>query len=113
MLHKDLNQSQNHVVSTWVVADAAARLALTPLSGDVGKVCWQQSDDSLWILKNHSPAAWVELGSSVKPLYDFFNKGSVSGAVTLSLTDGNMQRVTCTAATTLSISNWPAAPKVG
>lgn len=111
--HRSLTPEQNHVISSWEVADQAARLAITPLSTDAGKLCWQKSNDSMWVLKNHSPVTWVEVGGAVTPTYTFNNKGSSSGNVIINLADGNMQSFQPTASVTLSITGWPAAGKMG
>jgi hypothetical protein len=62
-LHKDLTAANNHVVSAFTYADATARGAATVTVSDVGKVAWQQDDDSFWVLKDDSPLTWVALGS--------------------------------------------------
>lgn len=58
-LHQKLGAGFIHPVSNWVVADATARLALVPVAGDAGKVAWQQSDNTLWLLTNHVGPVWV------------------------------------------------------
>lgn len=47
-----------HAPHTWRVADAAARQALVPAAGDEGKYCWQQDDNSEWLLVSAGPAVW-------------------------------------------------------
>ena len=47
----------------FTCADEAERLAATGLTaGEVGFVCWQQDDDSFWMLKSVGPAVWVPFG---------------------------------------------------
>jgi hypothetical protein len=58
--HKDILVGQMHAVANWVYADAAARTAATGfIAADVGKLAWQQSDDTLWMLKATTPT-WVQ-----------------------------------------------------
>lgn len=68
MLHKNIVASDRHGVHSFAYANAATRLAATGLTtADVGKVAWQQSDDSFWVLKDDSPLTWVTLGASGTP----------------------------------------------
>ena len=50
-----------HIIHSWDVADAAARLALSVASTDVGKVARQLSDNTFWILTDHTGPTWVEI----------------------------------------------------
>lgn len=66
-LHSEIVPDSIHVIHNWTYADATARTAATGFSvGDVGKIAWQQDDDSLWILTDDSPITWVAVsfGSS-------------------------------------------------
>lgn len=108
--HKDLAGSNNHVIHTWEASDATARLALAVTSVDVGKICWQKDDDSLYILKSHSPVTWKSVRNEA-PIYAFNNKGSISGTATIDLQDGAIQRITCTSAVALTVNGWNPAGK--
>lgn len=63
--HPTLGGQYNHAVHRWTAADEAARLALTDLvETDLGKVCWQQNDNSLWLLAAVSPeVVWTAIGA--------------------------------------------------
>lgn len=61
--HKDIGTTQIHAPHNWRAANAAARLALSVVAGDVGKYCWQQDDNTEWMLLNHSPMTWQERGA--------------------------------------------------
>lgn len=50
-LHATANQ---HAIHRWAPADQAARFALVVVSGDRGKVAWQLSDNTFWILRDHT-----------------------------------------------------------
>jgi len=54
---------QRHAVHDWEVADSAALAALVPTSDDIGKIAWQQDDDSFHFLSDDSPVTWVGLGT--------------------------------------------------
>lgn len=63
-LHNGLTGSDLHVVNAFTYADEAARNAASGFtSADLGKVAWQQSDDSFYALTGVSPAAWTLLSS--------------------------------------------------
>lgn len=62
MLHKNAPLGDVHIVHNWAVADAVARAALSVVTADIGKVCWQQNNDSFWFLKNTTPT-WVSMGT--------------------------------------------------
>lgn len=54
-----------HVVHSWEVANAAARIALAVGGLDAGKVCRQLDDDSYWLLRSTSSGAvWLQIGST-------------------------------------------------
>ena len=63
------NATTVHRVYNWGFTDSTAREAFTgytsPVAGDIGKVAVQYSDNTLWLLTNHSPLAWKAAGSSV------------------------------------------------
>ena len=48
-----------------VYVDETARLAAGPFtSADVGRVAWQQSDDTFWLLDDNSPITWTEVSGA-------------------------------------------------
>jgi hypothetical protein len=60
--HADLTGSSIHTPFAWTYADATARGAAAGfVAGDVGKVAWQQDDDSLWVLTDDSPVTWAQM----------------------------------------------------
>ena len=59
MLHKDATAGDIHVIHQWEPADATARAALVVVADDVGKIAWQQDNDSFWVLVADSPMAWA------------------------------------------------------
>lgn len=65
--HVDAPAGEIHVWANWEVADSTARLALTVAAGDVGKVAWQQDDDSFWLLTDDSPMTWVQVAGATPP----------------------------------------------
>lgn len=59
--HKDQGPAEGiHALHTWDVANAAARLALTVVAADVGKVAHQLSDNTFWLLTTSAPT-WVDI----------------------------------------------------
>jgi hypothetical protein len=53
-----------HSVVSFIYANATARQSGTFAAYDVGKIAWQQSNNTYWILSNHSPMTWHELSNS-------------------------------------------------
>jgi hypothetical protein len=50
-LHATANQ---HALHRWAPADQATRFALVVVAGDRGKMAWQLSDNTFWILRDHA-----------------------------------------------------------
>lgn len=78
MLHKNIAPEDNHAVYTWAVADEAARLALSVTSTDVGKLAWQQDDDSFWVLTSATPT-WVGMQgilTETDPIFNAWDKST-------------------------------------
>ena len=62
-LHKDLEIAEIHRAQSLEYANAAARTGATGLTADdVGRVAHQTDNDSFWLLTDHSPVTWLELG---------------------------------------------------
>lgn len=62
--HKDLNGPNVHSVIWKEFNDAASRISEAGLSAaDIGKLAWQKSDDTFWVLKNHVGPAWSATGA--------------------------------------------------
>lgn len=61
-LHEDATGI--HTVANWTPADSTALAAIVPVSGDDGKVAWQQDTDQLWLLTDYSVPTWVEIGAA-------------------------------------------------
>lgn len=70
MLHSNATVGNIHPAHNWAVADATARSALVPVLADVGKLCWQQNDGSLWILSDDSPVTWMQVGGVATTPYE-------------------------------------------
>jgi len=63
MRHRDL--TLNHVIENWTFPDQAAREALVgALPEDIGKIAFQEDDNSYWRLLNDDPLTWVAVGAS-------------------------------------------------
>ena len=60
MEHEVIPAGEIHAPHNWVVADETARLALVPTESDLGKYCWQRSDETEWFLIGHSPSVWKQ-----------------------------------------------------
>ena len=66
MFHDEAALGDVHKVCNWEYDNQTAREAATGLvSEDIGKLAWQTDNDTVWILKNHSPLTWTLLGNSV------------------------------------------------
>jgi hypothetical protein len=57
-----MTTANNHQVHAFSYATATTREAATGLvAADVGKLALQQSDNSYWVLQNHSSVTWCQL----------------------------------------------------
>lgn len=55
----------NHIIENWTFVDQTEREALSDaLPEDIGKVAFQESDNTYWRLTNDSPLTWVAIGAS-------------------------------------------------
>jgi hypothetical protein len=64
--HCELTGNDIHVINTWTYANSAAREAATGFTADdVYKVAVQEDDYSIWVLVDHSPITWQQLGGMV------------------------------------------------
>lgn len=62
--HADSTLTNVHMPFAWEYANASARTATGSFaSGDVGKLSWQQDDNTVWILTTTTPT-WAQIGSS-------------------------------------------------
>lgn len=67
-LHKNVPPGDVHVVYAWAFANATVRASFTgAASGEIGKVAWQQDDDTFWVLVGNNPMRWTELTNSMTP----------------------------------------------
>jgi len=58
-LHKNITESDNHIVISGTFADETARLAFSPVATDVGRAYQQTSpNNDIYVLLNHSPTTW-------------------------------------------------------
>jgi hypothetical protein len=66
--HGDLKGSNTHTPIRWVVADSAARVALSVAAKDTMKCALQLSDTTLWILLDSASAEWGNLSATKSTL---------------------------------------------
>ena len=97
MLHKDVVAGDSHVIQQWEVADATARLALSVVATDVGKICLQLDTMAFYALSDNSPMAWVPLIALTVDAVNRYTKNQSVSVV--SLTSGT------NVATDASLSN--------
>lgn len=64
--HSTLTGASIHVLHAFTYADAAARAAASLTETDVGKVARQTDTGAFYVLKNHSPLTWQELGGGAQ-----------------------------------------------
>lgn len=55
-----------HRAANWTPADATALAAISPVSGDDGKIAWQQDNDTLWMLVDYTGATWVRIEQVIR-----------------------------------------------
>lgn len=61
--HKNLTGNDLHAINAWSYADASTILGASGFSAeDLGKIAWQQDNNTFWVLINHSPITWQALG---------------------------------------------------
>lgn len=61
-LHKSLIESENHIpFGLGPYADNIARVSATVTSSDIGKIAWQQDDNTVWLLVDNSPLTWKQI----------------------------------------------------
>jgi hypothetical protein len=64
MFHKNLGLGDQHIPYNWAYDDESARTGATGLViGDIGKLCRQLDDNSVWMLTNYSPTTWVNVST--------------------------------------------------
>lgn len=64
-LHKNIGTTNNHIITSFEYANAAARTGATGLtSADIDKVAKQLDNNSYWALVDESPVTWIEFTSS-------------------------------------------------
>ena len=94
-LHKNALVGDIHIVNQWVYASYAAMTGATGfVSSDVGKIAWQTSDNTLWMLTAITPT-WVPVGAGIPTFADIlFDKPTlVTGSWgTTGIKDSNSQR---------------------
>ena len=81
MEHVKIPAGEIHAPHNWRAANAAARAAIAVSAEDVGKYCWQQDDNSEWMLVSADPAQWVQRGDMLASRYDADGDGKVWAAV--------------------------------
>jgi len=62
-LHSAVGLGDTHTLQYWEVANEAARLALVPGQGDIGRVARQLDDGSFWVCAGVSPSVWSPMYS--------------------------------------------------
>ncbi len=77
--------SERHGIHCWEFANSTARLAAAFTAEDIGKVAYQESDETFWWLKDHAPAAWVKVGGGGAGQSDVFAWVNFNAVGTLSI----------------------------
>lgn len=67
MEHELIQPGDVHSVVNWYVATAAARQSIGVQPTDFGKLCLQLDDQSVWMLANASPPAWLPMNKPDMP----------------------------------------------
>lgn len=61
MANRHEDQTDVHRAHRWEHANSGARTAQSVSSGDLGKISWQQDDDTFWLLSDTGPS-WTLFG---------------------------------------------------
>ena len=109
MLHQDAYVGDIHVPYQWIYASDSERLAATGFTiNDVGKLCVQVSNSSLWMLTDIAPV-WIRVGTNTDgrdtALNELLPNQDQNGGKLLQ-TDGNVARWV-TAPSGTGYSQWP------
>lgn len=64
MLHASVAIGDNHYIQQWEPATAAARLALSVVAGDIGKISHDLDTKTFWLLMSVAPVVWSPIGAS-------------------------------------------------
>jgi hypothetical protein len=76
--HKNLTGSDIHVPYAFSYADSTARAAASGLTSlDVGKFARQVDSNTIWMLTNHSPVSWTQVGAAAGGISDG-DKGDIT-----------------------------------
>lgn len=92
-LHKDLELIEIHRIQCLEYANSTLREGATGLvAADVGRVSRQLDDDTFWLLTDHSPLTWVQIGGTsgiseaqhkaLRQLIHFIDNGPAEGFAT-------------------------------
>ena len=101
MLHSRLLPSDNHPFYRWEYSNSAARLAATSLAvADCGKVAWEISTNTFWILTSASPVTWVALGTAPAAA----SSNNIGDAIVVRNASGSFSANTITATLTGNVS---------
>jgi len=85
-----IGSTVNQPIYTWEVANESARLSLSVDSEDIGKIAWQISDNSFWILTSTLPT-WSSLSGGSTTSTPTGSGGIIDGGLrieTSSIIDG-------------------------
>jgi hypothetical protein len=61
--HAALDETNNHGIARWRVADAAALAAIVATAAEVDRVAHQLDDNTFWAVVSASPTVWTQLGA--------------------------------------------------
>ena len=76
--HKNLTGSDVHVPYAFSYANSTARAAATGFTSlDVGKFARQVDSNTIWMLTNHSPISWTQIGAAAGGISDG-DKGDIT-----------------------------------
>lgn len=76
--HKNLTGSDVHVPYAFSYANSTARAAATGFTSlDVGKFARQVDSNTIWMLTNHSPISWAQIGAAAGGISDG-DKGDIT-----------------------------------
>jgi hypothetical protein len=85
--HKNLTGTDLHAINTWTYADDTTRLAASGfVEADKGKIAWQLSNNTFWVLVDHTIPTWRSLGS-VNPLMETVLPDMTNASGTVSAID--------------------------
>ena len=78
-LHRSITTTENHSIHSWEAPNANQRKNMVLVATDIGRVCRQLDDGSMWVVTNWSPSEWRQVDSGSPIVTDYVRYVSTTG----------------------------------